>query len=254
MRNLIFVILFLSSSSLIGQEFVDATAWFEKYGTSPGEYYIGVHPTNGNLCYLGGSIGKFTVGGNIALNSGNTLPHSYSAYRGMRVITLVSDPNIGNICFLNVNSVHFPFQHDGTWFEIVFAPEYVGTQYVNANGLTYEIYSFPKMGFDASTFKYLYFNPDASCTCGGNCTCGGSGGDGGWDNFDFSELISYLKYFIEVFRDHAEFQVGFQKHLLKLVQEDSDRQNALGQYQIGLLSFIGGIALAFVFIFGLHLR
>ena len=28
----------------------------------------------------------------------------------------------------------------------------------------------------------------------------------------------------------------------------------LGQYQIGLLSFIGGIVLAFVFIFGLHLR
>ena len=110
------------------------------------------------------------------------------------------------------------------------------------------------------TFSFERFTGDTNGSGddnpGGNDP--GDGGDSSTDlpgtDFDPSEIISYLKYFIEVFRDHAEFQAGFQVHLLKLVQEDSDRQNALVQYQIGLLSFIGGIALAFVFIFGLHLR
>ena len=231
MRNIFFGILVfvLLTSSLFAQEFVDASNWFYQTGTHDGSCYFAVNSKTGEVAYdafLNGTTYKPT--NLLPISNLSTLP--YSNYQGMRYLTTT-----GNISFFDEYVVYYPFLYEGTWFHIVDKPVQVAV--VTPNSTTYKIYSIPKITVNPSTFIQLLDNS--------------GGGDPGTDppdppdppptdppevDADLEGVVTILLALLDVAKDNAA-----------LLRE----LNVLGQYLIGLLSFVSGVLLAFVFVFGL---
>ena len=225
MRRILFIMLFLFSSPFVRGDVVDANGWY-RTDCEGAEWssLVGVLVSDGQFFQFGGVSQQLTIS-ELAASGGYMFDASYMPdFAGCVASYFSSSPFLGYLIFCNdITSFKYYFVHEGVGYGIDVPTEYVGDYDVGGWVGQVHVYRYKVIIPNSNSLQVLV-------------ETNGAGTGGGDPGGDYKELALWFSRLLET-----------QNSLLKEL-------NVSTQYEVGLLSFVGGMVLAIVFLMGLKLR